>query len=447
MDKNITDTFIQHIIKSQGPELPGYIRKKACMSLLDYLGCVYIGNIINKEAIDNLIKTSSVGENKILGTDHTADPGSAALINGMNAHVAELDDGHRMSTVHPGSVIISALLASCSDKKISGDLFLKGLVSGYEAAIRLGEAVQPSLKLRGGHSSGTCGTVGAAVAVATVMNFSREQLKTSIAAACTSASGLLEMIDDSSQLKQYNVGQAAMNGYVSAMVAKSGLIGPDDPIGGERGFLRFMADEYDEEKLTASDGTYKIEQIYVKPYASCRHSHPAIECVLKLAEERAIAFNDIDAIEIYTYKLAIPGHDRADVKSVGAAKMSTPFAVASAIINKNAGIDAFSKDMITDKKIIELAKKVHIHEDEKMTAASPGIRAAETTISFTDGDKFTKRVDFPLGEPENPMSENKIINKFESLAIAAGLSEDKIKSIIKATLSVDEDLTRWLKTI
>jgi len=446
--KNITDGFMRSIMEQAGTQLPEHIAAKASLCVLDYLGCAYAGYDMNRRRVGELLKAADAeGMCKLLGSDRGTNAQTSALVNGMNAHAAELDDGHRYSAVHPGSVVISALLTSCANKDINGVNFLRGVVAGYEAAIRLGEAIQPSHKLRGGHATGTCGTIGAAVAVAVALNFDHEHMKGAVAAACTSASGLLETIDGPSQLKPYNAGLAAMNGYVSAMIGRSGYTGPEDPIGGERGFLRFMADEYNESALTAAGDGYRIEQIYVKPYAACRHSHPAVEGALDLTAEYTLAPADITAIEIRTYKLAIPGHDRTDIQSVEAAKMSTPFSVATAIVNRNAGIGAFTESMVKDRSILELTGKVHVTEDEEMTAASPGIRAAEVTVSLRDRRQLRKRVDYPLGEPENPMSEDMILEKFKTLAAGAGMEDGRIDSIINATLFLDKDLNSWLKTI
>ncbi|MCL2110676.1 MAG: MmgE/PrpD family protein [Clostridiales bacterium] len=445
-----TKEFVDFIAEFMRSELPDRVVEKARLCVLDYLGCAYVGYGMNKGRVAALMEAMGMGSSgdiKVLGGDRAANAQTAALVNGMNAHTAELDDGHRFAAVHPGAVVISALLSSCGGGKVSGNDFLRGVVAGYETTIRLGEAIQPSHKLRGGHATGTCGTVGAAMAVAVAEGFDFEQTKGAVAAACTSASGLLEMIDDSSQLKPYNAGLAAMNGYVSAMMGQAGFCGPDDSLGGERGFLNFMADEYDADALTAPCDVYKIEQAYVKPYAACRHSHPAIEGALGLASEHSIIPDDIASIDIHTYKLAIPGHDSTNISSAEAAKMSTPFSVATAIANQSAGIEAFREDKVADRAILELASKVRMSECKEMTAASPAVRAAEIVVSLHNGKRLSKRVDHPLGEPENPMSEEMIVEKFRSLAGSAEICEERVATIIAATMSMDMDLANWYKAI
>jgi len=444
----ISDSLLKIVTAHVAPRLPEHIMAKTKLCVLDYLGCAYAGYGMNRMRVSELIEaTEAKGRGKLLAGDQEVNASMSALINGMSAHATELDDGHRIAAVHPGSAVISALIASCANRSINGMDFLRGMVAGYEVAIRLGEAIQPSHKLRGGHATGTCGTVGAAVAVAVAHDFDPEHMKDAISAACTSASGLLEMIDDDSQLKAYNAGLAAMNGYIAAMMGLSGYAGPEDPIGGNRGFLRFMADEYDKSALTADINGYKIEQIYFKPYAACRHSHPAVEGALELAAAYTFVPSEIIDVEIQTYKLAINGHDKSDVGSVEAAKMSIPFSVATAIVNRSAGIESFTEKMVEKLSIKELADKVRLLENKEMTAASPEKRTAEITISLINGEKLQKRVEYPLGEPENPMSVEMIVDKFFELASFAEFEEGRVRDIVEATLSMDEDFDRWYQII
>ncbi len=168
---------------------------------------------------------------------------NAVFVNGFNAHVAELDDGHRYAAVHPpGAPIISALLPLLEGNRVSENDLIRGglIVGGYEATIVLGRSIQPYHKKQGFHTTGTCGTVGAAMAVSAAMRFSKQMMKNALSAAVTSASGVLEVIDDSSQIKPYNSGKAALNGLLSAFIGNAGLNGPEECIGGETRVLAVM---------------------------------------------------------------------------------------------------------------------------------------------------------------------------------------------------------------
>lgn len=446
---NISERFIDFILEqvenADIDKLSGEIN--GC--ILDYVGCALAGSkIIDENMQPVIMKHQGEGNTPVIGKDIKATAISAALVNAMEAHIAELDDGHRYAMLHPGTPVISALISAVSADMIDdGTQFIKGIIAGYEVTCRLAQAIQPNHKLKGYHATGTCGTVGAAVAVGIAAGFTKEQLMSALSAAVTSASGVLEMIDDSSQLKPYNVGQAAMNGYLAACMGMSGFRGPKDPLGGNRGFFKVLADGYNEEVLMAQETTYKFQQRYTKAYAACRHCHPAIEAVLKIVEKGEIKIEHIQYINVYTYALAIHGHDQSEVEISSAAKMSTPFSVATAIINKNAGLQAFDEKMIGQKDIMELANKVYVYEDEELTAISPGKRAAIVEIHLENGQKYSYRVDYPLGEPENPMSMDAIEDKYWELGRFSGISENRLKDILDSTKEIKKDLKKWLNLL
>jgi len=446
---NISERFIEFISSIVKDVNLDKIGDEIDVCILDYISCALAGEKILGETLDSMIKDPQEnGNTPVIGKNTATTAISGALVNAIAAHVAELDDGHRHAMLHPGAPIISALISASSAGMIKdGRQFLKGVVAGYEVTCRLAQAIQPAHKLRGYHGTGTCGTVGAAFAVGIAAEFTKEQMMSTLSAAVTSAAGLLEMMDDSSQLKPYNVGQAAMNGYLAACIGLTGLNGPKDPLAGKRGFFNVLAGEFDEKALFVKEDTYKIQQRYAKAYAACRHCHPAIEAALNIVKNNKFFSEEIHYINVYTYKLAIHGHDQKEVQSVSAAKMSTPFSVATAVINKSAGLQAFEEDAILNKEILEIASKVYVYEDEQLTLLSSKNRAAIVTIYLKNGVHYSQRVDYPLGEPENPMTMDLILEKFMELGHFAEKSDEELEILIKATKDIKIDLQKWLNLL
>ena len=368
------------------------------------------------------------------------------LLNlGMAAHAMELDDGHRRGAVHVGATVFSALMVVAEKEKMSSSDFLFGAIVGYEATIRLACAVQPENKLRGYHATGTCGTVGAALGIAVALHYTKEQMNTTLAAAVTSAAGVLEMQEDDSDLKPYNVGRAVMDAVAAACIGRSGLKGPKDPLGGKRGFLNVMTNDPHLEYLTDfSNARFGIEEIYQKVYSACRHAHPAIEAALTLRDK--IAVKDIDEIVVEAYRLAVAGHDHIEVSSASSSKMSIPFSVAVALVTGNAGLTAFTEEAINNEFVLNLAKKVRVVENEELTALCPDKRASILTIK-TKCDTFIKRVDYPKGEPENPLTQDELEAKFRGLAMYGGLTESECEEVINEVWKEDFDLSKIMKFV
>ena len=434
---NITDSFVDHLYAMANEILPERVKEQAALCAIDYLGCAAAGSKLmaaNNLQFLNVVK-KQVGESGVIGTDYKTSLHNAAFLNAMNAHATELDDGHRLGMIHLGASIFSALMAVAELENISKENVLQGAVVGYEAAVLTAMAMQPSHKVRGYHTSGTCGTIGSAMAIAAAMRFTKNEMKSALSAATAGAAGLLEMQEDDSELKPYNLAHAAVAGIMAAYAAKAGYTGPADPLGGKRGLLAVMSENAKTELLTQFDPYhYEIERIYRKPYAACRHCHPAIEAALSIKHQYGLALEDIAAVQVETYKLAVGGHDHKEIQGVASAKLSTPFSVALALVTDKAGIDGFNLATIEDKTILDLCQRVEIVSNEELTSWSPQKRAAIVHITTTNGNYYSCEVDYPKGEPENPMSKQEVIEKYKGLAGFAGMGDNQIDNYSKYVL-------------
>ena len=428
-DGNMTDLFLGSLSELVTRGVPRRIAHCAKMCLVDYLGCYAAG----RKVVGERLRWLASGVGRTVPTD--------ALAYGIAAHVAELDDGHRYGMLHLGAPVISALLAAAERHTMSADDFTRGVVLGYEATIRLARAVQPSCKLKGYHATGVCGTVGAALAIAYALRFDAVQVKSAFSAAATSAAGLLEMIEGDTELKPYNAGRAAMDGLVAAFAGMARFVPPCDALGGRRGFLALMTDEVRTEHLSGmEDDTYGIETIYRKPYAACRHCHAPIEAALNIATNPDFEAAQVKRIVVETYRLAISGHDHALVSSVHSAKMSIPYSVAAALIRRSGGMDAFSESAIADDALRALAGKVSIHESAEFTAQCPAKRIASVQIEMVDGKSFSSQVDYPKGEPENPMTDDELERKLRALTAWGGVGEDAVDALWSEVSKADFDV-------
>ena len=446
---NITDVFIDEMLSITERQLPTRVVHQIKRCLLDYIGVTFAGANSKKEEFRAYLESNSTNGNcPVIGLDTKTDFSTAGLLNGFASHVLELDDGHRYAMLHLGAPIISALLTIAKKENLTVMQVFKGVVVGYEATVRLAKAIQPMHKNRGYHATGTCGTIGAAFAVATALGLSKEQIKNAINFAATSSSGLLEVIDDASQIKAYNVSAAVLNGITAAYFGRLGFIGPRDILGGNRGFFKTLTGEFDEDALLQeTEAIYQIEKIYVKPYAACRHSHSAIEGALLIRSRAKVDLADIDKVEVKTYKLAVFGHDHTEIEGVSSAKMSTPYGVAVALILNDAGIDAFDEAVIHRKDIIDLCKKIKIREDEKLTSLSPGKRGALVKIFMKDGQVLEQLVEHPLGEPENNITDQELEKKYTSLMKHSGKSDDDIRKISKLVWSIEDSFDEFVSLL
>ena len=145
--------------------------------------------------------------------------------------------------------------------------------------------------------------------------------------------------------------------------------------------------------------------------------------------------------------MAADGHDHVEIRGNTSAKMSTPYSVAVALITGKAGIDEFSDNRILDKEILALSQKVNVSASDVLNALVPESRPAIVEITTHDNRKYTQRVDLAKGEPENPLSENEILEKFISLALYGGISNEEAVIIPSLVFRVETELDHLFKKL
>lgn len=405
MDMNITDKFVETLYTLHSRPMTPELMLEARRCLYDEIACFYAGLPLQRERINKYLDCFEGNDATVFGLGRKASMQNAALCNAIIAHTCDFDDGHRFSTVHLASTTIIPLLAVCEKEDLSMEDFLRGVVIGYETSIRLGRCVQPAHRARGFHSTGTCGTIGAAMAVASALNFSKEQFKAALSAACTSAAGCNEMMENISNMKPFNAGRASHDGITAAYIAKAGFNGPYDVMWGTFGWLRNACETFDEKVLTLDfDDSYNIFGCYHKPYAACRHVHAAVYASVKAAEQQSIDYRDVEKIDIRMYGQGIKGHNYTDIPSPAAGKMSAPYCIALALKTGDVGINSFTQENVDDEEIQSLTRKVTVTENPEFTALVPKKRAAEATITLKNGETSYFRADYAPGEPEIPLT-------------------------------------------
>lgn len=442
MSVNLTDQFIDDLYDLGKSGFPDSVVHQAKRCLLDYLGATFAGALMLKEKGEKVLSCSGeANDAAVIGFNRKSGVESTAFVNGLSSHVAELDDGVRFGMIHPGSPVFSALLPVAEKENVTGMDFLKGIIVGYEAEVRLACAIQPSHYSRGFHPTSTCGTIGAAMGIAAMLGFTKVEMKDALSAAAVSAAGTLKVIEDGSEIKPLNVGRASVNALLAASVARAGFKGLDDVFSGDTGFFAMMADEYDVTKLERENGEpFAIEKAYVKPYAACRHAHPSIEAALTIKAKEGLSLDSIKEIKVITYRAVIGKHDHTEIQGAPSAKMSIPYGLAVALVTGQAGIEQFNSEHVTALDILSLTEKVVVCSDDAISALVPQQRAAIVEVLTYAGDCYSERVDYPKGEPENPLSDKELEEKFFSLACYGGRTEEEMHKIIHAVWGVEKEL-------
>ena len=437
----LTRTLVTYAHALNSSDLSAEVFERAKYLLLDYLGVAIAGSLTDSsQPVYRMLKRSaSPSLCTVIGTPAKTSPEFAALANGTAAHSLELDDTHQAGSIHPGVVIFSTAIAlSELDPVITTDEFVAAVVAGYEVTARLAIALQPKSHYElGFHPTSTCGVFGAAVTAAKLLRLSEEQMLSAIGIAGSMAAGSLEFLADGTWTKRLHPGLAAQNGILAANLAAESFRGPTTILEGRDGFLSAYSRDARPELVTQDLGkTFEILRTAIKPHACCRYMQASIDGLIELATAHNILPEQVERVEVAVleagWSLVCEPRKRKYAPSNGVdAQFSMPYGAAVALVDRAAGLDQFSGENFHSPQIKALMGKVVLQKDIRIEENFPQEWPAIVRVHLKDGRHLEKRVRFPKGDPENPLSWQELSAKFYSLS-ARVLSPKRCEEIINS---------------
>jgi 2-methylcitrate dehydratase PrpD len=253
----------------------------------------------------------------------------AAYVNSMLAHGTDWDDSHLAAVVHPGAVVLPAVLAVGEHVQATGRQIIAAAVAGYEVIIRLGRAIQPQHMLQGFHGTATCGVFGSAAASARLLGLDAPTTASALGLAASSASGLGQFFQSGSSVKSFQVAKSAHDGIMAALLAASGVDAPDDALEGEKGFFRAYAPGTPRaDPLHGLGAGDSVLEVMIKRYPIAAHLHGAVDAAMSLAGEAAGELDDIRQIDVLIDPAIAGNNNELRPRDLQAARMSLPFCIA-----------------------------------------------------------------------------------------------------------------------
>lgn len=413
----VTRELADWVVAARKHPLPPEVGHHSRRVLLDYLAAAFSGSRSDSAVLvrDYLEASEAPGAIQVLGTGVRLSAAQAALATGTAAHGLEVDDGYTPGAYHPGAPVISAALAAAEQHGSTLDELLTAIALGFEVSCRLAGAGHPTTWRRGLHNTPLAGVFGAAVAVTTLLDADEQQTIDAFGLAGSHAGGLFEFLGSGAEVKRLHAGKAARDGLVCAELAIRGLSGPATVLEGAKGYGAVFVDgELDEAHLADDLGnTWRMLRTYVKPYPCCRHLHGPIDAVLELVAEHGVRAEDVRAVEVGTYPVAV-GHGFHEVDDFIDAQMSIPYAVAVTLTHGTPGLEHFGDEMRRDPRVRALADTVSVHEDPDCTRDYPAMRPARVRLVTANGELET-RIDQPWGEPDRPVDDDALVAKLHRL--------------------------------
>ena len=349
-----------------------------------------------------------------------------ALLLGALAHILEVDDLHRASVVHPGCAVVPVLwgVGRRGRDALEGEHALAAILRGYEAAIRVGRAVGPA-HYKFWHNTATCGPFGSAMAAAHLLGLSHDQCVDALGNAGTQSAGLWEFIETGAMSKHLHAGRAAEAGLVAASLSLHGFSGASGILDGDRGFFAAMCPDADPDQVLAKpDAPWLLHETSLKPWPSCRHTHPSVDAALGLHREistRGLYVDAIKSVEIGTYTAARALCDRPNPDTTYAAKFSLQHCVAAALRDGGVWFESFEATARSD--LGALRKRIVLESDPDLEQSYPRQWGGRVALRLRNGETLRVARDHAKGDPELPLSALEIRDKAVRLMHLGGVEE------------------------
>jgi len=445
-EKRLAEILAEFVVREKYESLPPETVEKAKEFALDLIGCM-IGS--SKRPQINILTEVLKAEggnsrSSVVAHGFKTSMMNAALLNGTSGHALDFDDDHREGTMHPSVAVFPAVLAVGENRGVTGKEFLLSYILGLEVMIRIGESFLGKSYYQGFHPTGTCGVFGAATSCAKVMGLDVERTKYALGIAGSFASGTQECTGEGAWQKPLQAGHPAMGGVLAASLAEKRFIGAGTVFDGPNGLIRAFSfkDQYDYGRITETLGKkWEMKDTSIKMYACCRFCGPVFDCALDLYRQGVRSDNVkriVAKVGDFSIKmLCNPVEQKLKPVTHVDAQFSLPWAIATAICKNKGGIDEFGTEALKDAQVLAMAEKVAWEFDPAAEAMYPKAYPATLIAELNDGRILQAHVDYPKGDPENPVTKTEIASKFHSLT-GHHLDEGKREKIIDTVNRLDE---------
>ena len=413
------------------PEVVHEVKRR----ILDSLGCA-IGawNAAPCRIARRLAQSVKIkGGATLWGTGHKTLPDLAAFANGALIRYLDFNDTYlSKEPAHP-SDNLAAILAIGETVRASGKQVIEATVLAYEIQCRLCDAA--ALRPRGWDHV-TYGPFSSALAVSKLLRLSKTRTLQAVNLAGVANVALRQTrVGDLSMWKACAFSNAGRNGIFAAQLAQHGMIGPSPIFEGVKGFMQLVSGPLDLPLLAGEPKNngrsrqrttaFKILDTYIKPRSLEYHAQTAVEAALQirtdlLQAEGRRGLLEIMEVEIGSYDVAIEiiGRDleKWQPETRETADHSFPYCVAIALLEGAVTYRSFGPQRLKDPRVKELMRKTRVVELKDFADRYPKAMPTRVTVRTADGKEYVKQVDYPLGHPQSPMSDDQIEEKFLGLA-------------------------------
>lgn len=443
MPETITATMARWAANLKYEDIGENAVHEARRYLLDSLGCA-LGGYRQEDvriALEVLEDIGGSGKATIIGTGKKADPVTASLANALMVRVMDYNDIYwQQDPSHPSDIIPAAI--ACGERRaLGGRELIVGIVLGHEFEMRLCEAAFPGIRERGWHHA-TLTAFASPIVAGRLLGLPWEKIQHAIGiSASRQASYGAVTAGKLTMMKNTVDPMATQSGVLAALLAEKGYTGPEHIIDGKEGIVHCFGPEWQLDVLTDGLGdSWRIERCGMKAFPTEALTHAPISATLDIVNDNDLSPDDVAKVHIRSLARAadiLADPSKYDPRTKETADHSLPYVIAAAVADRQVTPAQFEEKKIMDPTIRAQLNKVEVVADPEIEAVFPKLQRVIVKVTTTDGREFEKQLDYPKGDPRNPLTDEEVEAKFE--ALAAPILGDGARSRLKeAVWSLDK---------
>lgn len=420
----MTDAVVQFILETDDAAIPEEVKVLHRRCFIDGAGLMVAGSTEKSGRIiqQYLKENGGSPEARILGTGMTVPAHSAAFANGVAGHSMDYDDTQLAAhpdriyglLTHPTITVMAASFAVAEALGVSGAELMAAFAVGFEVECKVAEAIKPEHYIRGFHTTGTVGAIGAAAACAKLMGLEEHELRMCLGIVCSESAGL--RANFGTMTKPFHCGRAAENGVVAARLAAGGFTADPAALDGPWGFFQIMGGGADADYLIGKLGspwTVLDPGVSIKPYPCGSLSHPSMDAMRDLILEHGIKNEDVKVARLGTTQRVLEPLRYDDPQNELEAKFSMKYSLGILLhTGGKGGIAQYHDEVVNDPAVKETLKKIEPFVDDEIEAMGYDLIRSKVTIEMLDGTVHEKFTDTSRGTPKRPMDREELYEKF-----------------------------------
>ena len=437
------DAFIALSQTLRWDRVPPATQHSVRRELLDYLGAAIAGRAAAGMPpwLKVLVDMGGRPDARVFGGPRVPAT-TAALCNGYYGHVLEFDDTHDEAVLHAGSAAIPAAFAAAGLRgNVSGKELCEAVLLGVELTCRLGVATKLNLVEGGWIYTALLGHFGATLAAARLVDDRPNVLRNAFGIVYCLASGNHQSTREGAPTKHVQPGFAAANAVTAALMAHGGLDGVKHPLTGEDGLARvYLHDRFDAARAVRGLGSeWEFDRLSIKPYPTCRLTHPAISAALELRAQLGSDAERIERVELVMGPQAydVVGREVPEKRTPQTrvnAQFSVYWAVASALAYGEVSPRQLAEEVPASPQLQEWIGRIEGRADA--AAAQRDIGGCKVRARGAFGTSEVEHTN-AKGHPDFPLNDDELLAKFKANLRYAKVADARTIELADAIMAID----------